>query len=107
VHQSVQYLSGGNQQKVSLARLLHHDSDILFLDEPTRGVDIGSKAEIYQLIQRLAAKGRAIVVVSSYLPELMGICDTIAVMHRGQLSQIRPTRDWTEHDIMRFATSGD
>ncbi|GEO05210.1 sugar ABC transporter ATP-binding protein [Adhaeribacter aerolatus] len=99
-------LSGGNQQKVCIARLLHHNSDILFLDEPTRGIDVGSKAEIYRLIQTLAGQGKAIVVVSSYLPELLGICDTLGVMYRGQLSNIKPIKDWTEDDIMHFATSG-
>jgi len=99
-------LSGGNQQKVALARLLHHDSDIFFLDEPTRGIDVGSKAEIYRLMQGLAAKGKAIIFVSSYLPELMGVCDTLAVMYRGEMSRVKPVSEWSEHDIMLFATSG-
>ena len=99
-------LSGGNQQKICLARLLHHDSDIFFLDEPTRGIDVGSKAEIYRLIHTLAAQGKAIVVVSSYLPELLGICDTIAVMSRGKISPVKPVGEWKEEDIMLFATSG-
>ena len=104
--QPIDNLSGGNQQKVCLARLLHHDSDILFLDEPTRGIDIGSKAEIYRLIHQLAAQQKAIVVVSSYLPEILGICDSLMVMHKGRLSAIRPVSEWTEQDIMHFATSG-
>ncbi len=99
-------LSGGNQQKIAIARLLHQDGDVFFLDEPTRGIDVGSKAEIYRLIGQLAAQGKAIVVISSYLPELLGICDTLAVMHRGELSPIKPIREWTDHSIMRFATSG-
>lgn len=99
-------LSGGNQQKICLARMLHHDSDILFLDEPTRGIDVGSKAEIYRLIHTLAAQGKAIVVVSSYLPELLGICDSIAVMSRGKISPVKPVAEWKEEDIMLFATSG-
>jgi ribose transport system ATP-binding protein len=99
-------LSGGNQQKVALARILHHDSDILFLDEPTRGIDVGSKAEICRLIGELAARGKAVVVISSYLPELMGVCDTLAVMHRGRLSPVRPMAEWTEESIMLYATSG-
>jgi ribose transport system ATP-binding protein len=104
--QPISGLSGGNQQKVCIARLLHHDSDILFLDEPTRGIDVGSKAEIYRLIQTLAGQGKAIVVVSSYLPELLGICDSLAVMYRGRLSNIKPVSAWTEDAIMHFATSG-
>jgi ABC-type Mn2+/Zn2+ transport system ATPase subunit len=78
--QTVGELSGGNQQKIAFCRLLHHDAKILLLDEPTRGIDVGSKAQIYQLIGQLAAEGRAVVFVSSYLPELLGVCDTIGVM---------------------------
>ncbi|WP_406695714.1 sugar ABC transporter ATP-binding protein [Singulisphaera sp. Ch08] len=99
-------LSGGNQQKVAIARLLHQQADILLLDEPTRGIDLGSKAEIYRLIGELAAQGKAIVMVSSYLPELFGICDRIAVMARGVLSEARPTSAWTEHSVMEVATGG-
>ena len=65
---------------MALARLLHQEADVLLLDEPTRGIDVGSKAEIYRLIGELAAQGKAIVMVSSYLPELFGICDRLAVM---------------------------
>ena len=106
VRQAVRDLSGGNQQKVALARLLEHDSDVLLLDEPTRGIDIASKAEIAELIGRLAAAGKAVLVVSSYLPELFGICDTLAVMHRGRLSPPRPVTAWSEHEVMRYATTG-
>ncbi|MEX2402325.1 MAG: sugar ABC transporter ATP-binding protein [Rhodothermales bacterium] len=106
VEQRADELSGGNQQKVCLARLLHQDNDVLFLDEPTRGIDIGSKAEIYRLIHRLAARGKAIVMISSYLPELLGMCDSLGVMFKGRLSPVRPIEEWTEHAIMRFATSG-
>ena len=104
--QPVQALSGGNQQKVCIARLLHHDSEVLFLDEPTRGIDVGSKAEIYRLIQTLASEGKSLIVVSSYLPELLGVCDSIAVMHKGKLSAVQPIAEWTETRIMQFATSG-
>ena len=106
VDQPVGDLSGGNQQKVALARLLHHDVDVLLLDEPTRGVDVGSKAQIYRLIGDVVARGKAVIVVSSYTPELLGICDRIAVMHRGRLGVVRPTAQWTEHDIMAAAVSG-
>jgi ribose transport system ATP-binding protein len=74
-HQSVGDLSGGNQQKIAVARLLHHDVDVLLLDEPTRGIDVASKAQIYQTIDELAGAGKAILMVSSYLPELLGVCD--------------------------------
>jgi ribose transport system ATP-binding protein len=102
--QSVGDLSGGNQQKVALARLLHHDVDVMLLDEPTRGIDVASKAQIYALIDRLAARGKAILLVSSYLPELLGVCDRIAVMCRGVLGSAKPTREWTEHALLEEAT---
>jgi ribose transport system ATP-binding protein len=102
--QPIGQLSGGNQQKVAIARLLEHPARIFLLDEPTRGIDVGSKAQIYQLIGELAAKGKAVVVVSSYLPELVGLCDTIGVMCRGELAAVRPRPQWTENDIMRVAT---
>jgi len=112
--QSVSNLSGGNQQKVAIARLLHHNVDVLLLDEPTRGVDIGAKAQIYQLINELAlgdtATGRkpcAVLVVSSYLPELMGICDRIAVMSRGVLGAARSVDQWNEHSLMTEAIGQD
>jgi ribose transport system ATP-binding protein len=103
--QPVGQLSGGNQQKVAVARLLHHDTDILLFDEPTRGVDVGSKAEIYRLIGELAQRGKAILFVSSYLPELLGICDRIAVMNRGTLGDARPADAWTEVSLLDAAIS--
>ena len=105
--QVVGELSGGNQQKIALARLLHHDVDVLLLDEPTRGVDVGAKAEIYRLIDELAARGRAVLMVSSYLPELLGVCDRIAVMCRGRLGPARPVAETDEHRIMAEATGLD
>ena len=96
-------LSGGNQQKVQLARLLHHDCDVLLLDEPTRGIDVGSKVTIYEWIGRLAAQGKAVLFVSSYIPELLGVCDTLAVMHRGRLGAAKPIGEWDERSILRAA----
>ncbi len=96
-------LSGGNQQKVALGRLLHQDPDVLLLDEPTRGIDIGSKADVAREIAALAAAGKAILVISSYLPELFGMCDRIAVMTRGVLSPARPTSEWTPESVMQTA----
>jgi ribose transport system ATP-binding protein len=104
--QKVVELSGGNQQKIALARLLHQHADILLLDEPTRGVDVGSKAEIYRLMGALAQEGKAILFVSSYLPELLGVCDRLAVMARGRLSAARPIADWSAERIMTLATGG-
>jgi ribose transport system ATP-binding protein len=102
--QTIGELSGGNQQKVALARLLEHPARIFLLDEPTRGIDVGSKAQIYRLVSELAAAGKAVIVVSSYLPELLGLCDTIGVMCRGELAAVRPRAQWSEADIMRIAT---
>ncbi len=101
--QAVHELSGGNQQKVALARLLHHDVDVLLLDEPTRGIDVGSKAQIYRLIDELVSRRespRAVLMVSSYLPELLGVCDRIAVMCRGRLGPARPVGELDEHRLM-------
>ena len=101
--QPVSELSGGNQQKVAVGRLLHHNARILLLDEPTRGIDVGSKVQIYNLLGELAAQGKAIIFVSSYLPELLGVCDTIGVMCRGVLSTVRPANEWNEHNLMAAA----
>jgi ribose transport system ATP-binding protein len=105
--QPVTGLSGGNQQKVAIARLLHQEADVLLLDEPTRGIDVGSKADIYALLGQLAAQGKAVFWISSYLPELLGVCDTLAVMHRGVLSAKRPVGQWTPEAVMRVATGTD
>ncbi len=105
--QPIGQLSGGNQQKVAIGRLLHHDARILFLDEPTRGIDVGAKAQVYRLIGELAAEGRALIVVSSYIPELMGVCDSIAVMRRGRLSSPGPVATWDAHSILTAALGGE
>jgi len=103
--QPVGNLSGGNQQKVAISRLLEHGVDVLLLDEPTRGIDVGSKAQIYQVIDELACEGKAVLIVSSYLPELLGICDRVAVMAKGYLHPARPVSQINEHDIMIEATA--
>lgn len=105
--QEVQHLSGGNQQKVALGRVLHQGADILLLDEPTRGIDVAAKAEIYRLIGDLAAAGKAIIFVSSYLPELLAMCDRLAVMSRGRVREIRPVQDWTEDTVLACAIGGE
>ena len=86
-----------------ICRLLHGETEILLLDEPTRGIDLASKAQIYGLMHELAAQGKSIVFVSSYLPELLGVCDTIGVMCRGRLVAVRPRAEWTEHSIISAA----
>ncbi len=103
VQQAVGSLSGGNQQKVIVARLLHQDADVLLLDEPTRGIDIGSKAQVYETIAACAAQGKAVLMVSSYLPELFGMCDRLGVMSRGRLSEIRSIDVWTPESVLEAA----
>ncbi len=103
--QAIRELSGGNQQKVAVARLLHHGVDVLLLDEPTRGIDVGAKQTLYRCIDELASAGKAVLMVSSYLPELLGTCDRIAVMCRGVLGPARHVAEWSEHKIMLEATA--
>ena len=101
--QPVRTLSGGNQQKVALGRLLHQNATILLLDDPTRGIDIASKEQVYSIITAAAAEGKAVLMVSSYLPELFGLCDRLAVMRRGRLSEARPVSAWTPESVMAAA----
>jgi ribose transport system ATP-binding protein len=105
--QPVGSLSGGNQQKVIVARLLHQDADILLLDEPTRGIDIGSKAQVYETIAECAARDKAILMVSSYLPELFGVCDRLAVMSRGRLTDVKPIDQWTPELVLQAAIGSE
>ncbi len=104
--QPVRDLSGGNQQKVAIARLMECGAEVLLLDEPTRGIDVGARVEVYRLLDRLAVEGKAILMVSSHLPELLGTCDRIAVMHRGVLGAARPREEWTEDAALAAATGG-
>jgi ribose transport system ATP-binding protein len=103
----VSSLSGGNQQKVAMARLLYTDADVLLLDEPTRGIDVGAKVDLYRAIGELARRGKGIVVVSSYLPELFGICDRIAVMSRGILGDPADVKELTPEAVMHLAVGGE
>jgi ribose transport system ATP-binding protein len=104
--QTVSGLSGGNQQKVALARLLHQDASVLLLDEPTRGIDVASKSQIYEWMTTLAARGKALLFVSSYFPELLAVCDRIAVFHRGRIIAVRPAGEWTDEGLMAASTTG-
>ena len=101
--QPVGELSGGNQQKIAIGRLLHHEAEILLMDEPTRGIDVGSKAHIYNLMNELANQGKAVIFVSSYLPELLGVCDRIGVMSRGVIVETRQVMEWSESEIIMAA----
>ncbi len=102
--QEVRFLSGGNQQKIVIAKWLARDCEILFFDEPTRGIDVGAKNEIYKLLNTLAAQGRAIVMISSELPEILRMSHRIAVMCEGRLTGELPAEGTTQEDIMRLAT---
>jgi ribose transport system ATP-binding protein len=103
--QEVRLLSGGNQQKVVIAKWLLRDCDILIFDEPTRGIDVGAKSEIYKLLEELAEQGKTIIVISSELPEIMRLSHRIAVMCEGRLTGILPGgKDTTQEDIMHLAT---
>ena len=100
----VQYLSGGNQQKVVIAKWLFQNSEILFLDEPTRGIDVGAKAEIYRLINRMAKEGKTIIMISSEMPELLGMCDRIMVMHEGHTMGELNAAEATQAKIMALCS---
>jgi rhamnose transport system ATP-binding protein len=103
VAQSVESLSGGNQQKVALAKWLATSPSILILDEPTQGVDVGSKAEIHSLMQAMAERGLAILMISSELPEILGMSDRVAVMRNGTIAGVLPREEATEERVMAMA----
>jgi ABC-type sugar transport system ATPase subunit len=104
--QPVSSLSGGNQQKVLLARWLATRAKVLLFDEPTKGVDVGAKAEIYKVIGDLAAEGLGVVVVSSYLPEVLGLADRVLVMRGGTVVGELPAEGASEEDVLRLASVG-
>jgi putative multiple sugar transport system ATP-binding protein len=97
-------LSGGNQQKVVLSKWMYADPDVLILDEPTRGIDVGAKYEIYTIIDRLADQGKGIIVISSELPELLGICDRIYTLSEGRITADVPREKATAEYLMQFMT---
>ena len=101
----VRELSGGNQQKVVLAKWLAVDSEIIFMDEPTRGIDVGAKAEIYKLMGELAKQGKAVIVISSDMPELIGVCDRIYVIREGKISGELQRKDFSQEAILDLAVS--
>jgi rhamnose transport system ATP-binding protein len=104
--QPVSSLSGGNQQKVLLARWLATKAKVMLFDEPTKGVDVGAKAEIYAVIGDLAADGLGVVVVSSYLPEVLGLADRVIVMREGAVAGELAADGATEEDVLRLASPG-
>ncbi len=106
LNQEVQYLSGGNQQKVVLAKWLISGPELLIFDEPTRGIDVGAKSEIWHLMRELADQGTAILMISSELPEVIGMSDRIVVMHRGRIAGVLHSEQATEEEVMMLATYG-
>jgi ABC-type sugar transport system ATPase subunit len=103
IRRRVQVLSGGNQQKVVVARWLETRARVMFFDEPARGIDVGAKAEMFGLIEDLAKEGQAIVMISSYLPELLNMCDRILVMHEGEVAGVIPREEFSEERVMALA----
>jgi ABC-type sugar transport system ATPase subunit len=99
-------LSGGNQQKVVIAKWLCRNADVLLMDEPTRGIDVGAKAEVFRLMVELARAGKGIVMVSSYLPELLGMCDRLIVMFRGTAVADLPVAEATQERVLAYASTG-
>ena len=97
-------LSGGNQQKVVLSKWIYSDPDVLILDEPTRGIDVGAKYEIYTIINRLASEGKGIIVISSELPELLGICDRIYALSEGTITGELPIAEANPESLIKLMT---
>ena len=106
VNQLLGKLSGGNQQKVVIAKWLVRDCDVLIFDEPTRGIDVGAKEEIYELLETLSAQGKAIIMISSELPEVLRMSHRIAVMAHGRITGVLDNEDATQENIMELATIG-
>ena len=104
VNEGVAKLSGGNQQKVVLSKWMFTDPQLLILDEPTRGIDVGAKFEIYGVIQRLAKQGRGVIVISSELPELLGLCDRIYTLAEGRITHEFSRAEATQESLMRYMT---
>ncbi len=106
IDRAVKYLSGGNQQKVVFAKWLCAKSEVYIFDEPTRGIDVGAKTEVYKLINNLVEEGNAVIVISSELPEILGVCDRIAVFHEGEIAITLPKEEATQEKIMYYAMGG-
>ena len=107
VQQAVGNLSGGNQQKVLLAKWMFADPEVLILDEPTRGIDVGAKYEIYCIMNDLVAQGKSVVMISSEMPELLGMCDRIYVMNEGKMVAEMPAAEATQEKIMAAILKSD
>jgi ribose transport system ATP-binding protein len=103
--QAARLLSGGNQQKVVIAKWLFRESRVLFFDEPTRGIDVGAKVAIYELLDQLAGAGIGVVMISSELPEILGMTDRVAVFHGGRITKVLDTRATSQEEIMHYASA--
>jgi putative multiple sugar transport system ATP-binding protein len=106
IEMGVNKLSGGNQQKVVLGKWMFTEPDVLILDEPTRGIDVGAKYEIYEIIQQLADSGRGVLMISSELPELLGMCDRIYTLSEGVITAEVPRERADQETLMRYMTKG-
>ena len=104
INQVVRNLSGGNQQKVVIGKWLFRESRVLFFDEPTRGIDVGAKFAIYKLLDELAAEGIGVVMITSELPEILGMTDRVVVFHEGRVAGILETRETDQEEIMQYAS---
>ena len=104
--QKMEHLSGGNQQKVVLAKWLNTAPDVIIMSEPTRGIDVGAKADIYEIINELTRQGKAVLLISSDLPELLGMSDRLIVMYDGQIRATLDSNQATQEHVMYFATGG-
>jgi len=104
IEQTVRLLSGGNQQKIIIGKWLFRESRILFFDEPTRGIDVGAKFAIYKIMDELAAQGIGVILISSELPEVLGLTDRIAVFHEGKITGVLKTAETNQEEIMRYAS---
>jgi ribose transport system ATP-binding protein len=102
--QTVRLLSGGNQQKVVIAKWLLREARVIIFDEPTRGIDVGAKHAIYELMDQLAAEGRGVILISSDLPEILGLTDRVAVFREGLIAAVLDTRATSQEEIMRHAS---
>jgi ribose transport system ATP-binding protein len=104
IDQKVKFLSGGNQQKVVIGKWLTADTEILIFDEPTRGIDVGAKSEIYKLLNDLAQQGKSIIMISSELPEILRMSHRVVVMCEGRVTGVLAAKEMTQESIMKFAT---
>jgi ABC-type sugar transport system ATPase subunit len=107
IQQQVKHLSGGNQQKVVLARALSTRPDVIILNEPTRGVDVGAKVEIYDLMSQMVSEGKGLILISSELPEVLGMSDRVLVMYRGSMVAEIPRSEATQQLLLTYAMGGN